>query len=90
MPVNKPKRLPHTITEWHDLTKSRLKAKLHYIHDNDGNKINYDVSKGIAFNQFFTSVFVHEDCSNLPSFLLAIMFLSYVTLMSHLSLFITS
>ena len=24
--------------------------------------------KAIAFNQFFTSVFVHEDCSNLPSF----------------------
>ena len=27
-----------------------------------------DVSKATAFNQFFTSVFIHEDCSNLPSF----------------------
>ena len=51
-------------------TKSRLKTqtKMHDIHDSDGKKIESDVSKGTAFNQFFTSVFTHEDCLNLPSF----------------------
>ena len=50
--------------------KSQLKtqAKLYDIHDSNGNKIESDVSKATAFNQFFTSVFIHEDYSNLLSF----------------------
>ena len=50
--------------------KSRLKTqtRMHDIHDSDGNIIESDVSKATAFIQFFTSVFTHEDCSNLPSF----------------------
>ena len=71
--------------------KSRLKTqtKMHDIHDSDGNKIESDVSKGTAFNQFFTSVFTHEDCSNLPSFSVGHP-VPYVTLMYQLLSFIIS
>ena len=36
--------------------------------DSNGNKIESDASKATIFNQFFAGVFVHEGCSNLPSF----------------------
>ena len=50
--------------------KSRLKTHATYedIQDCDGNLLHSDTAKASAFNQIFSSVFINEDCTNLPSF----------------------
>ena len=50
--------------------KSRLKTQGTFcdIQDSDGNLLHSDTAKASAFNQFFSSVFISEDCTNLPSF----------------------
>ena len=50
--------------------KSRLKTRATYcdIHDSDGNLLHADSAKASAFNQYFSNVFINEDCTDLPSF----------------------
>ena len=50
--------------------KSRLKTCATYndIQDSNGNLLQSDIAKASAFNEYFSSVIVNEDSTNLPSF----------------------
>ena len=52
----------HAVQIWFHLATPSLTG------DSNGNKIESDTSKATIFKQFFAGVFVHEGCSNLPSF----------------------
>ena len=50
--------------------KSRLKTHATYndIQVNDGNLLQSDTAKASAFHEYFSSVFINNDCTYLPFF----------------------
>jgi len=51
-------------------SRLKTKAKIQDIHEPNGNKITSNSLKAYAFGEFFSSVFISEDTTSLPSFTL--------------------